>query len=440
MKMRACRLCSVQGVIAAGVVALLLSACASTLTSAANNGANATPQAGWQTDFHLENRKLSDVGEAKYFVLKPGFQLTLKSATSILYVTVLDETKVLGGISTRVVEEREQVNGQLAEIARNYFAIDPATGDAFYFGEEVDYYKDGKVSGHAGSWVAYENGNKPGMVMPGTPQVGVKYYQELAPGVAMDRAEITSVTDTYKTPAGDFKDIVVTRESSQIDPAIERKTYAPGIGLVQDEDMKLTSYGYVSAPAKKGDPIPDSLTAIEAQAEDIIDLVPQSAWANVQADVATIETAWKDFQKQADDATFDKALAALKAAATAKDALATLQAANDVSAGVIEMMTQYDSAVPADIGRLDVAIRQVIFDTAKKDSAAAKRNFAHVQALWNEVKPAVLTHDCKKVAEQFEQNLAQQSHALEANDSAALTREAKAGLEIVDALEKVFTH
>ena len=128
MKTRACRLRSRRSVIAAGGVALLLSACASTVTSAAKNGANALPQAGWQTDFHLENRKLSDVGEAKYFVLKPGFQLTLKSASSILHVTVLDETKVLGGIRTRVVEEREETNGQLAEIARNYFAIDPATG------------------------------------------------------------------------------------------------------------------------------------------------------------------------------------------------------------------------------------------------------------------------------------------------------------------------
>jgi hypothetical protein len=40
-----------------------------------------------------------------------------------LVITVLNETKVVDGIETRVVEERESEDGELVEISRNYFAV-----------------------------------------------------------------------------------------------------------------------------------------------------------------------------------------------------------------------------------------------------------------------------------------------------------------------------
>ena len=38
-------------------------------------------------------------------------------------VSVLDRTETVGGIVTRVIEERETRNGKLVEISLNYFAI-----------------------------------------------------------------------------------------------------------------------------------------------------------------------------------------------------------------------------------------------------------------------------------------------------------------------------
>ena len=46
------------------------------------------------------------------------------------------------------------------------------------------------------------------MIMPGKNEVGMKYYQEIAPGVAEDRAEIVSVNDMSDTPAGDFQNVL----------------------------------------------------------------------------------------------------------------------------------------------------------------------------------------------------------------------------------------
>jgi hypothetical protein len=206
--------------------------------------ANAPPQ-NWQEEFNIADRKLTPTGESTYFILIPGFQLVLASQKAKLTITVLDETRQINGITTRVIEESEEEGGELTEISRNFVAMDQETGDVFYFGEEVDMYARGEIVGHSGAWLAYDNGNQPGLIMPGTPQVGMKYYQELARQIAMDRAEVIGISETFKTPAGEFGNCLVTEESSVIESAKERKTYAPGIGLIQDESLRLVSHGYV---------------------------------------------------------------------------------------------------------------------------------------------------------------------------------------------------
>jgi len=200
----------------------------------------------WQEDFDLSKRKLVPTGRNDFFILEPGFQLTLESPTEKLVVTVLKETKEIDGVITRVVEEREWKNGKLKEISRNFFAICEETKDAFYFGEDVDMYKEGKVDSHSGAWVAGINGAKAGLIMPAKPEVGMKYYQELAEGIAMDRAEVIKLDETIDTPAGSFSDCLLTKESTAINPfEREFKTFVRGIGLVQDEKLLLTKHGFI---------------------------------------------------------------------------------------------------------------------------------------------------------------------------------------------------
>jgi hypothetical protein len=217
------------------------------LIGASSCGVVGQQSGAFQEDFNLTQCALSPTGRNDYFILEPGFQLVLEGGNERLHVTVLEETRVVGGVTTRVVEEREWVDGELYEIARNYFAICPQTKDVFYFGEDVDFYKGGKVTGHSGSWLAGSNGARAGLIMPGTPSVGMRYYQEIAPGVAMDRAEVISVVETARTPAGNFTGVLKTRESTALDDdEIEHKLYAPGIGLIRDQEMILTKYGFIS--------------------------------------------------------------------------------------------------------------------------------------------------------------------------------------------------
>jgi hypothetical protein len=206
----------------------------------------AQDDSSWQKTFGISNCNLLTTGQNQYFILVPGHQLVLEEEDEKVQITVLNETKAVAGVITRVVEEREWRDGNLYEVSRNYFAICEQRKDVLYFGEDVDFYKDGKVVRHEGAWLAGTNGNRAGLIMPGTPKVGMKYYQEIAPGVAMDRAEIISLDETCKTPAGTFSNCMKVKESTPLEVGVEEyKYYAPGIGLIQDEDLILTKHGTV---------------------------------------------------------------------------------------------------------------------------------------------------------------------------------------------------
>ena len=194
----------------------------------------------WRADFPVDKKALAPTGSSAYFVLTPGFRLYYEHGQEKATATVLDETKVIDGVATGVVEVRETKNGQLAEVTRDYYAIDRAAGDVYYFGEDVDVYKNGKIAGHEGAWLAGVKGAKFGMMMPGAVKVGQKFYQELAPGIAMDRAEIVAVGETVKTPAGVFKNCVRVKETSDIEKGVtDYKWYAPGVGVVKDGELVL---------------------------------------------------------------------------------------------------------------------------------------------------------------------------------------------------------
>ena len=221
---------------------LKLTACACLGASAISADAPA-----FRETFAVEKGDLSSTGKSDYFVLEPGFVATFEgmedSEKVVLTITVTDKTKTVDGVETRVVEEKETANGKVIEISQNYFAISKTTGDAYYFGEDSVTYKDGKEINREGSWLAGVAGARFGLAIPGKPKVGDAYYQEVAPKVAMDRAEVVSVSETLKTPAGEFKDCVKTKETTPLEKGTEYKIYAPGIGLVKDGELHLVKYG-----------------------------------------------------------------------------------------------------------------------------------------------------------------------------------------------------
>jgi hypothetical protein len=204
----------------------------------------------YTSSFRAEDCTFTPTGRNPFFILEPNYQLVLSGGdagdVTQVMITVLNETRDVNGTETRVVEERETLGGELAEISRNFFAICEETNSVFYFGEEVDDYENGILIAHEGAWLAGEGANKAGVIMPGTILLGARYYQEIAPDIALDRAEIIDMGEVIQTPSGDFTDTLITQETNPLEPDVaELKYYAAGIGLIQEEDLKLERYGFV---------------------------------------------------------------------------------------------------------------------------------------------------------------------------------------------------
>lgn len=193
--------------------------------------------------FRFEDCRFATEGRNPFFILEPGYTQVFEDGDGgQLAITVLAETERVGGIVTRVVEERETEDGALVELSRNFFAICAPNNSVFYFGESVDNYEDGVLVDHDGSWRHGTDRARAGVIMPGIALLGARYFQEIAPGVALDRAEIVAVEETMRTPYGRHVGVLVTRETTPLEPdVVELKYYAPGIGLLQDGDLRLVS-------------------------------------------------------------------------------------------------------------------------------------------------------------------------------------------------------
>jgi len=215
----------------------------------------------YTSDFGLDQytsalaSNLTPDGSNTYFTLQPGTFYRYEGVDEGEFVelehTVLNETIIIPftvrnkliTATARIMEEREWRDGELVEVALNYFAFNPASGSIFFFGEDVDIYKNGEVISNEGSWRAGVNYALPGLYMPGLFLLGSRYYQEIAPGVAMDRSEHIAMGVTIETPLGIFTDCVVILDTDPFDPDEETlKVYARGIGLVADGTLELVEF------------------------------------------------------------------------------------------------------------------------------------------------------------------------------------------------------
>lgn len=211
--------------------------------------------------FPLESCRFVPWGGNAFFSLTPGRQLYLSNSRckdagdcnelEEVWITVLPEIRripvTIGGkkrtIRARVVEEFETADGELQEISRNFFANCLPTRDVYYFGEDVE---DGEGNPLPDAWLAGRNGATPGIIMPDEAfLLGSRYFQEIAPGVALDRAEHVRLGIEVEVPAGLFEGCVGIEETSPLEPGkTSTKIYCPDVGLVISNDLELIAiYG-----------------------------------------------------------------------------------------------------------------------------------------------------------------------------------------------------
>jgi hypothetical protein len=79
-------------------------------------------------------------------------------------------------------------------------------------------------------------------MMPGSPMLGARFFQEIAPDVAMDRAEVIRKDAVVETEVGPpFHRCLEIKETTPIEPnSKDTKVHCPGIGIVIDGPLILT--------------------------------------------------------------------------------------------------------------------------------------------------------------------------------------------------------
>ena len=190
----------------------------------------------------IDPSRFSTTIDNPYFPLSPGTVLTFKGTSEgeqeVDIVTVTRRTKTILGVTCVVVRDEVKVSGETTELTFDWYAQD-RDGNVWYFGEDSREMENGKIVSREGSWEAGRDGAQPGVIMPATRTVGLAYRQEYDRGTAEDQAKIVSVSETVSVSYGSFERVVVTEDTSRLDPKIvERKYYAAGIGEVFEKNVK----------------------------------------------------------------------------------------------------------------------------------------------------------------------------------------------------------
>ena len=191
-----------------------------------------------------------------YYPLTPGtmrvYEKDTEDGPEQVVVEVLSDTIEIAGVTCVVVRDREYLDGELAEDTYDYFA-QHVDGSVWYFGEDTVEIEDDVVVSVEGAWKGGEDGAKPGIIMPASPQVGDAYRQEMALTEAEDAGRIFALDVSLTVPAGTFDGCVQTQDFTPIEPdALEDKYYAPGVGVVLEVDEEGGRLELLPAEAEAG--------------------------------------------------------------------------------------------------------------------------------------------------------------------------------------------
>jgi len=222
--------------IAVAIAVLALAACGGEGSKSKSSSASGLPQG--TKPVKLDPAEFTTNIDNPYWPMRPGSHWVYREVengeTQRVDVTVTNQTKTLEGIEARVVHDRVSRNGETLEDTYDWYAQDSA-GNLWYLGEDTAEYENGKLKTKAGTWTAGVDGAEPGVVVPANPKQGMTYREEYYAGHAEDGAEVLGVNSQVQVPFGRFKNALLTRNFSTIEPTVEEmKLYAKGVGPVME--------------------------------------------------------------------------------------------------------------------------------------------------------------------------------------------------------------
>jgi hypothetical protein len=177
-----------------------------------------------------------------YFPLVPGTTFVYEGHTAAGLehdeFAVTHRTRVILGVTCIEVHDTVRVNGELTEDTLDWFAQD-IMGNVWYFGENTHELVDGLITTIDGTFMAGEDGAKPGIIMKAHPMIGDFYRQEFALDNAEDFAETVSLNAsvTVGHPPHTYNHCLKSQETTPLETdLLEYKFFAPGVGNVLTVD------------------------------------------------------------------------------------------------------------------------------------------------------------------------------------------------------------
>jgi hypothetical protein len=235
---------------AVAAMALALAACgdAGTDESAATvkpaTSIKAPAKHAVDTDFDRKKFTRSTRIDNQWTPLRPGMQFTFEGRANRgrgrlphrVVFTVTDLTKVIDGVRTVVLWDRDFNAGQIVETELAFFAQDD-DGNVWLLGEYPEEWEDGEFSGAPDVWFSGVAKARAGIMMRADPQVGTSsYLQGFAPDIEFsDRARVHQTGQRTCVPLGCYDNVLVTDEWNPLEQgdAHQRKFYAPGVGNIR---------------------------------------------------------------------------------------------------------------------------------------------------------------------------------------------------------------
>ncbi|HEV7677707.1 MAG TPA: hypothetical protein VGQ42_03980 [Candidatus Dormibacteraeota bacterium] len=168
--------------------------------------------------------------------------------------TVTDLTKVIDGVRTMVIFDRDIQDGVLTE-SEIFFLAQDRDGAVWLLGEYPELYDAGSLTGAPSTWISGVDGAHAGIAMPAHPRTGTPVYiQGLARSVGFfDCASVYRTGKHTCVATGCYDGVLITDEFAPPDPlgGHQRKYYAPGVGNIRvaaaggvdPEALQLTGAG-----------------------------------------------------------------------------------------------------------------------------------------------------------------------------------------------------
>jgi hypothetical protein len=203
-----------------------------------------TPMAGLATARKPAGRRYTHPTRVnnRFYPLRPGTRYVLVGSARVHgrrvhhreVLIVSDATKVIDGVRTVVIWDRDYYRGALSEGELTFQAQDDR-GAVWNFGEYPEEFSSRHITA-PDTWIAGLQRARPGILMLANPDTGSpSYRQGWAPSIGFaDHAKVIATGLRVCVPAGCYRHVLKTREGDPTDTTSHQlKYYAPGLGSIK---------------------------------------------------------------------------------------------------------------------------------------------------------------------------------------------------------------